>query len=306
MKILTRIFLLAAICLITTTAFGQMPTAVRNLILQADALQDEEKYPYAIDKYREVLKLDPANERALFQLATVLKTTGKVNEALPILEKLAASPTADVGVFEMLGGIYNDNKEYDKAGAIYLKGADGYPEEQKPQLNLTNFYLQQKKYPEAEARAIAAIKIDPQDSDSQYAYAQAVTAQNKKQKALLAWCSFLVLNPDGDRSTEVFKMLEKLLPINQSSTGEANEQLAWNLEAAFDRIGLEAPQENDTFFRKFYADYFFKLASTNNMPTLARGISITARPANKEWLRTHGTEVNALAMWVNSVPRLFN
>lgn len=304
MKNLTRSILLAAVSLSTLTALGQMPTAVRNLILQADALQDEEKYPQAIDKYREVLKLDPANERAQFQLATVLKTTGKTNEALPILEKLAASPTAEVGIFDMLGGIYNEAKEYDKAGAIYLKGADNYPEEQKPQLNLTNFYLQQKKYPEAEARAIAAIKIDPQDSDSQYAYAQAVTAQNKNTQALLAWISFLILDPDGDRATEAFKTVEKLLPAAATTTGGTIEDLAAQLKVAFESISKAGT--NDTFFKNFYADYFYKLSQTSNMPTFVRGISLSARPANKEWLRTHGTEVNALAMWVNSVPRLFN
>ncbi len=305
MKILTRPILLVAISLITTTAFGQMPTTVRNLILQADALQDEEKFPQAIEKYREVLKLDPANERAQFQLATVLKTTGKVNEALPILEKLAASPTAEVGVFEMLGGIYNDNKEYDKAGAIYLKGADGYPEEQKPQLNLTNFYLQQKKYPEAEARAIAAIKIDPQDSDSQYAYAQALAAQ-KKNAQVLAWVGFLILDPDGDKSAEAYKAIDKLLPAVTPPATDPNENLVTRLKWVFDAFGKSPAPITEAFFKAFYADYFYKLSQTNNMPTLARGISITAHPENKEWLRTHSAEVNALAMWVNSVPRLFN
>ena len=171
MKFLTRSFLPAAICLLTITAFGQTPTAVRNLIVQADAFQDDEKYPEAIAKYNEALKLDPTNERAEFALATVLKTMGKTNEATPLLEKLAALPTADVKVFNMLGGIYIEAKDYDKAGAIYLKAANEYPEDQKAQLNLTNFYLQQKKYAEAEKSATAAIKIDPQDSDSQLAYA---------------------------------------------------------------------------------------------------------------------------------------
>ena len=306
MKIFTRPFLLSAICLLSLNAFSQTPTAVRNLILQADALQDDEKYPEAIAKYREVLKADPANERAQFQLATVLKTTGKTNEALPILEKLAASPMAEVGVFDMLGGIYNEAKEYDKAGAAYLKGADGYPEEQKPQLNLTNFYLQQKKYPEAEARAIAAIKIDPQDSDSQYAYAQAVTAQNKNTQALLVWISFLILDPDGDRATAAFKTVERLLPAAPNATGDANEQLAAQLKAAFENMGKTTASATDTFFKSFYVDYFYKLSQTNNIPTFARGISLSARPANKEWLAAHSKEVNQLAMWVNTVPRLFN
>ncbi len=273
--------------------------------MQAGDLHDSDKNTEAVAKYREALKLDPENARAQYELSATLSGMGKADEAIAILEKLVASPGSSAEAYDLLAGLYNEAKNNDRATVYYARGSAAFPGDQKLNFDAANFYLQQKKYAEAEASAIAAIKLDPQDSDSQRIYALAVTAQNKNANALLAWCSYLILNPDGDDSAEAFKSVEKLLPANQSATGDANEQLAANLEAAFNRIGLAAPQGNDAFFRNFYANYFAKLAPTNNMPTLARGISVTAHPENKEWLRTHSKEVNDLAMWINSVPRSF-
>ncbi len=300
MKKLTLLYVIMAAIAVSAPVFAQKANNVHDLILQADALQDDEKFTQAIEKYREVIKIDPANQRAQYQLALVLKTTGKSNEAIPILEKLAATPTAQAEVFDLLGEIYNEQKNYDKAGAIFLKGAKAYPQDQHAQLNLTNFYLQQKRYPEAETQAIIAIRLDTQDEDSQRAYALAVTAQNKKAQMLLAWCSFLILDPDGDNSAEAYQTVNKLLAVQGNSIG----QLAEKLQTEFIRIGTTAEQEKSKdFFTTFYASYFYKLAQTSYMPTLARGISVTAHPENKEWLQTHSKEVNGLAMWISTAAR---
>src|SRR5262249_36847833 len=65
-----------------------------------------EQYPEAIIDYRNVLRFDQANARAIRQLALTLYQLGQVGQAFPYLVKSQELDPSDALIRVKLGGIY--------------------------------------------------------------------------------------------------------------------------------------------------------------------------------------------------------
>ncbi len=113
--------------------------------------------------------------------------------------------------YDLLGNIFDDDHQSDKAIEYYKEGIKANPQYQRFYFNVGITYLRQKKYAEAEAYAIDAIKLDPKHASSQRVYALATYGQDKRVESLLAWCSFLLLEPQTKRTEEAFLLCSKLL-----------------------------------------------------------------------------------------------
>src|ERR1700754_4203685 len=79
--ILTLILVLAAFC-----AKAQDNSA-GDLVKQGVELHNQGKYAEAIEKYKEVLKADPGNTQANYQMGFSLFTSGKGMDGVPFVEK---------------------------------------------------------------------------------------------------------------------------------------------------------------------------------------------------------------------------
>jgi tetratricopeptide (TPR) repeat protein len=94
-------------------------------------------------------------------------------------------------VYNLLGNIYDDDNQTDKALGYYQKGIQLDPEYQRLHFNLgiTNYRI--GKYAEAESNAMQAIKLEANHASSLRLYAMATNKLNKPGRAILGWCSFL-------------------------------------------------------------------------------------------------------------------
>ncbi len=286
------------------------------------------------------MKIDPNYSSAYHEISFTLFSSGKGMEAVPYLEKLLKLDPKSGAAYDMLGSIYDDDKQADKAIEYYKKGIEVAPDYQRLHFNLAISSLRQKKYPEAEAYAIEAIKLDPKHASSHRAYAMATFYENKRGVSLLAWSSFLLLEPQTKRSAEAFnyvkyilnygisKKNEKTVNVNISATdlnpGNLSLPLAI-LSATTDKKGLTAidsltlqlqsvykvshtfsMDKKDDFYTHFYADYFTKLAETDNMQALARLISLSAyKDETLQWFKDNNTKLSALDSWVTATKREF-
>ena len=89
---------------------------------------------------------------------------------------------------------------------------------------------------------------------------------------------------------------------NKKLTGM--DLLEYELKSIFTIAG-EGSEKKD-FFDKFFADYFYKLAKSDNMPTFTRLVSLSAnKDANTKWISEHDEQVKALDTWVANTPREF-
>jgi tetratricopeptide (TPR) repeat protein len=266
---------------------------------------------------------DPATN---YKAALALVEAGKGAEGIPYLEKvLKTQSTYTNAAYSLLGSIYDKNNQPEKAIAIYKDGLKAYPQDQNLYFNLGIADFRAKLYADAELAAIEAIKLDPKHANSQRLYGLVTFHQNKRLNALMAFCSFLLIEPNGSKSDEAITNLQsilkggvlkadgpgKLSPTQAAETAKLNAiisgaitsgqtknltgtpLLEYQLKNIFTQAGqASAKKANKTFFDKFYADYFYKLAQSGNLPAFAKLI------ANKE------ADVK-LIDWVKGAERTF-
>lgn len=247
---------------------------------------------------------DPATN---YKAALALVDAGKGPEGIPYLEKVSKTQsTYTNSAYSLLGSIYDKSNQPEKAIAVYNDGLKAYPKDQNLYFNLGIADFRAKLYADAELAAIEAIKLDPKHANSQRLYGLVTFHQNKRLNALMAFCSFLLLEPNGSKSDEAITNLQSILKggvLKADGPGKLSaSQIAENvksnaiitgaiasgqaknltgtallehqLKTIFTQAGqASARKANKTFFDKFYADYFYKLAQSGNVPGLAKLIA---------------------------------
>lgn len=213
---------------------------------------------------------------------------------------------------------------------------------QRLHFNLGIVYSRNKQYAEAETEAIEAIKLDPKHASSQRMYALVTFHQNKRVNALLAFCSFIMLEPNTPRSAEAYTNMQSILkggvlkdvtagspyavsPKNKQETEAMNaiiqnvvssakskamppmDVLEYELRNIFAKTGELSEKKTDKdFFEKFYAEYFYKLTQTDNLTAFTRLVSVSAnKEENTKWMTEHGQLVKDLDKWLADTPRSF-
>lgn len=316
-----------------------------DLIKQGIALHNQGKYDDAIAKYNEALKLDPNNEYGHYELAFSLYAENKYDDAIPHLEISVKSANKNLSVasYSLLGTIYDNNKQGKKAIEIYKKAIEIDPDYPQIYYNLGITYSRNQMYPEAEASAIEAIKHDQKNASSQRLYALVCFHENKRANALLGLCSFLLLEPTGQRAAEAYGNIQHILQGGVLKDANGNNAIAvsiddakenntlntaismvtlaartqkltgadlleYQLKSIFAITGeLSAKKTEKTFFDKFFVDYFYKLSQSDNMPVFAHTVALQGpnRDESGAWLKAHTDQIHALGEWIKNTPRSF-
>ena len=330
----------------TLNIFAQDKNSVPDLIKQGVQLNDQQKYTEAIDRYNEALKIDPENTQANYELAFSLFLLGKGNDGITYVEKAIKGAGDNTNLiaaaYDLLGSIYDQGKQPDKAIEAYKKGITANPKYQRLHFNLGIAYFRNKQFAEAEASAIEAIKLDPKHASSQRLYALVTFHQNKRINALLGFCSFILLEPNSQRSAEAYNNIQHILqggvlkdangkntimlsPKDEKENGAANlaismivlsgqskklagmDLLEYELKSIFTIAGEMGEKKTDKdFYDKFFVDYFYKLAKSDNMPAFTRLVSLSAnKNTNTKWMSDNDKKVKDLDSWVAATDRSF-
>lgn len=268
--------------------------------------------------------LDPADNNANYQKALSLYQSGSVAEGIPYLENvLKNNTTIKPAAYDLLGNIYDKLQQPDKAIAVYHEGIKLDPNYQNLRFNLGLAYFRIKQYAPADQSAIEAIKLDAKHANSVRLYGLVAFHQNKRVQALLAFCSFLLLDPGNAKAAEARTNIQSILKGGELKAGQGtpttdknaialntklnsiiaagktqklsgNASLEYQLKSIFTMVGEQAAKNADKdFFDKYFAAYFYKLAQSSNMPAFAKLIG-------------QGGDVDAvLSAWVKSTARSF-
>jgi tetratricopeptide (TPR) repeat protein len=327
--------ILTALLMMPVLAFAQQAEEAKALVKEGIALNNQGKYAEAIEKYQGALKLEPGNAQANYQIGFTLLAEKKNSEAIPFLEnaiKGNGSANLTASCYELLGSIYDQDHQTQKAIDAYKEGIKVAPDMQRLHFNLGITYSRNKQYAEAENEAIEAIKLDPKHASSQRMYALVTFHQNKRVNALLGFCSFIMLEPNTPRSAEAYTNIQSILKggvLKDATTGSTDgasnaiiqsavssakskamppmDALEYELKAIFTKAGELSQQKTDKdFFEKFYAQYFYKLAQTDNMAAFTRLVCLSAnKDENTKWMADHDQLVKDLNKWIADTPRSF-
>jgi len=260
---------------------------------------------------------DPATN---YKTALDLVNNNKAAEGIPYLQKvIKTNSNYTNAAYSLLGSIYDKTNQPQKAIATYKDGLKAFPQDQNLNFNLGIAYFRDKQYAQAEQAAISAIRIDPKHANSQRLYGLVTFHQNKRANALLAFCNFLLLEPNGDKSDEAITNMQSILKggvlkaegvASKLSAADAKENARFNaiisasvvsgkakklngdalleyqLKTIFTQVGqLSAAKTNKNFFDTFYADYFYKLTQSGNLPLFVKMISTKKMdPALSNWV----------------------
>lgn len=333
MNIAKVIRLLFPVLMFSVGVYAQ-DTDVAGLIKQGIQLNNQKDYTGAIEKYKQALTTEPENAQANYQLAFSLNASGKGIEGIPYLTKVTKTSSGFTGpAFELLGGIYDSNHQPQQAIDAYKEGIKIKPEYQPLYFNLGIAYFRAKEYAEAEQAATEAIKLDPKHANSQRLYGLVTFHQNKRAAALMAFCSYLLLEPDGLRKDEVYTNMQSILKggtlktedtkaeastlalnralntaIAAAKPGNGPVELLQNqLQSVFESIGqLTMKQTGNDFFRHYYAEFFYKLSKSDNMPVFAHLMDLSAeKEAGEKWLQQNDDKRKALDEWIAGAERKF-
>ena len=339
MKTLATTLFAYSITLLSSIVLAQDKSAAKILINEGIALHDSGKYAQALAKYQEALRKDTSNLQAQYETAYTLAASGKPDQAIPYLERIAPSNTY-AAAYDLLASIYDDKNDFVKAEAYYKQGIIAFPNFQRLRFNLGISYLRQKRYVEAERASIKAIELDPKHASSQRVYALATYGQEKRGVSLLAWCSFLMLEPQTKHSAEGYQYIQKILSYGITPTSEKSVTINFStkdlespnitmplavLAATSGKKGLTSldsltlqlkrifeisegfdGKKTDTFYKKFFSEYFKNLAGSPNMPAFTHLISLSIYPEdNLKWFKENNTQLSSLNYWMQSTKREF-
>lgn len=97
--------------------------------------------PEAVALYKEVLKIDPANHAAMYEISRLLLSAGKISEALPYAEKSWQLNTSNYWYGQQAAEVYVKLNKFTEAEKVLLKMADKFPEDKEVRINLADLYL---------------------------------------------------------------------------------------------------------------------------------------------------------------------
>ncbi len=339
-----RQLLFASAILCCTCFWAAAQNSTNDLIKQGVDLHNEGKYADAISKFEEVLKTEPDNGYANYEIAFSLYKSKKPLDAIPHLEKALKSSNTSLSVaaHALLASIYDEDNQPKKAIDIYKEAIKLNADYPQIYYNLGIAYSRDQQYAEAENAAIEAIKHSPKNISSLRLYALATFHQNKRMNALLGLCSVILLDPQGPRAAEAYGNIQHIMqggvlkdskgntaisvsPTDDKDAGAMNlgitlaatagqakklagaELLQYELTTDFALAGQLAEKKNDkNFFDKFFAAYFYKLSQTNNMAAVAHTIAFTDKTIDStEWLKENMTQLTALTDWIKTTERGF-
>jgi tetratricopeptide (TPR) repeat protein len=184
----------------------------RDQLREAVRLHDQKNYDGAIAGYLEILKENPDDISALYELGFSYFAKGEYQKSLDITNKGAQYKSDTLAAFYTLMGNDLDHLgQADKAMKVYKEGIKQFPRNAQLHYNLAIALIGAKKADEAKKSFKNALSVGPDHPSSHLGLSQLYQNDNYKIPAMLAALRFLVLEPKTARSAAVVKMVDKIM-----------------------------------------------------------------------------------------------
>ncbi|MGH9941140.1 MAG: tetratricopeptide repeat protein [Pyrinomonadaceae bacterium] len=218
--------LFASVCLallLSVSALGQKlpqpkltpvaPTdAQLALLRQGVALHERQDYDGAIGKYEEVLKENPDNVVALYEIAFAYAAKKDHPKALEYAYRGAQYKSDTLALlYVLIGNTLDHEGQPDKAVDTYKAGIKQMPDESLLYFNLAITYNRLGKADDAKRSVKQALALNPNHATSHLLLASMFQRGNYKTPALLAALRFLVLEPQTERSRAALQIARQIL-----------------------------------------------------------------------------------------------
>src|SRR5258707_6813235 len=158
------------------------PADTESALWLARLYRLQNRHEQAEGVLRGILKSDPDNEAGVEQLTQLLLDQGKSADAVALLESVTGK-TSSPTLLDLLGDAYTQTKDLAKAETAYRKAVEIDPSELSHQRGLGQTLLSEEKYPEALKVYQHLADLMPDDSDVYLRIAQIYRELHQLDKA---------------------------------------------------------------------------------------------------------------------------
>jgi tetratricopeptide (TPR) repeat protein len=233
--------------LISNISFGQNKAEAEKLVNEGIAYHDKGDFEGAITRYDKALILDKYNLLALAEKAYSLLSLEKYDEAILYCQKAIVAHPEDKelgSVYVTYGNALDELKKTDQSIEIYDEGIKQFPNYYMLYFNKGISLSSVKKFEEAISSFQKAIMINPNHASSHNAIAQLSQMNEKRIPSLLAFCRFLVIEPQSNRAKANLSSLQKIMKGNVKETGKKSVTINLNSNLFGDTLANGIPKEN--------------------------------------------------------------
>lgn len=184
----------------------------KRLIEEGINFHDRGDYDSAIVRYKEALSINSTNADAMYELAFSSYTAGNVRQAQDYLERAYGYDFSNrMVVLDMLGTIYDETSQPDKAIRMYQEAMRLRPDFYLPYFNMGVTLLRMEKPDDAAGYLKQAIERNPWHPGSNYLLGRVYFGRHLRTPALLALTRVLILDPSGRYGDQTAAMVDQIL-----------------------------------------------------------------------------------------------
>jgi tetratricopeptide (TPR) repeat protein len=193
------------------------------LIKEGVTLHDKSDYEGAIARYEQVLKENPDNVLALYEMSFSYYASKNYQKSIAIAYKAAQykSNLLDA-IYVQIGSAFDDMGESSKAIDAYKAGLQLNPSNSLLLYNLSVTYARMERFDDARATAKQAAILEPNHPGTQRLLSFVFSRSGYKIPALLAGSRFLILEPASKRSDGTLQLIEKIMQSGVTPPKDGN------------------------------------------------------------------------------------
>jgi tetratricopeptide (TPR) repeat protein len=198
----------------------------QQLMKEGVALHDSRDYDGAISRYQEVLKANPNNAEALYEMAYAYAMKKDYNKSLEYAYKASQYRGNLLPlVYTLIGNDLDETGNSKKAIEVYKTGIKQLPANFMLHFNLAVAYARQGQLDEARAEVKKSAALNPKHTSSHFLLSTIFFKGSYRMPALLAASRFLALEPNSGRSASALQIVQTVMQggVSQGkSPGEIN------------------------------------------------------------------------------------
>jgi len=265
--------------LISILSSAQRNEQVKKLVKDGIELHDKGDYDGAIKKYDAALAIDPNDIYANYEKAYSCNLAKRYKDCIDICKfiiKTLPDNSLMNQVYEVYGNALDDSGNSNEAIKIYNEGLKKFPEYYMLHFNKGVTCMKLEKKDEALSAYNLALRYNGLHPSSNY-YTGSLLQKQNRIPAMLAYMTFLALEPQTERSKKAFDAIDEIIYRNIKKDGnnttisismdmldQAKDKKAENnfgsVELAFSMLGTMDNAKGIDSIAKTPADKFdFKL-----------------------------------------------
>ena len=220
-----------------TLTFADDPS---DLIQQGVELHEDDKYEEAIARFREALKIDPDNVKALYEMANSYAASEQYPRCVATAEKGLQQPSdLEASLYSILGSCYSSWEKTHKALKAFRTGLKQHPNSVPLNYNIAVTLAAEDQGHAAIEHLKTAIANDPTYPSAYLLLGQVYAAHGYTVPAMYALMRFVTLEPNSART---YSAASQVFRLHHLGVEEGSSPQEINLG-----VDVDAPKDEGDF-----------------------------------------------------------